>query len=195
MTFSTQTEIANAALSSMGEREIRDYLTDTDPVAVEVRRWFDFTAKEELMKFDWPFAIKRVSVTKDGTAPAFTWASAYAVPSDCVRFFPPTDTGEDTGENICHEVEGGFILANTTDDMKLRYVAFVSDVADWPLNFQTVFIPALALKLAENVTGLSGALSTSAQRYEQATQVARRFEGRQTGSSAPASSLSYIEQR
>ena len=195
MTFATRTDITNAALSSMGERAIREYTTDTDPVAVEVRRWFDFTAKEELMKFDWPFAITRVSITKEATAPAFTWASSFAVPVDCVRFFPPTDTGEDTGENICHEVEAGLILSDTTVDMKLRYVSFVDDVSRWPLNFQTVFIPALALKLAENVTGLSGALSTAAQRYEQSTQVARRFEGRQTGSSAPASSQSYIEQR
>jgi len=195
MSFATETEIANAALSTLGEREIRDYATDTDPVAIEVRRWFEVVAEEELMQFDWPFALVRVTINPDVTAPAFGWVSRYEIPRDCVRFLPVTESGEDSGISIPHEVEGGFILADTSGEIRLRYVSMIATPADWPQNFQSMFIAALARKLAENVTGLSNALGTAEQRYQEVSQRVRRFEGRQTGTAAPQYSTSYLDMR
>lgn len=193
--YASETEVVNAALSSLGERPIRDYATDTVKAAVEARRWFPATIDDELMKFDWPFAITRVEITADATAPSFGWVSRFALPADCIRFFPLTDNGEDSGNPVSHKVEGGFILSDLNGPIKLRYIKDASTVTEWPSNFSKVFVAALAVKVAENITGLSQAVPSAAARYQEAVESARRFESRQSGTMPEGYSSSWIEAR
>jgi len=75
------TEVVNFALSSLGQPPLTDITTDTGVVRDECQRWFETAYKEELRAFDWPFAIVRVSIAKDATAPAFGWSTRFAVPA------------------------------------------------------------------------------------------------------------------
>lgn len=195
MAFADKTEVVNAALSTFGEPDIRDFDTDTVIAAIEARRWFDLTVERELSKFDWPFSIERTVVAKDATDPPYGWTSRYPVPLDSVRFLPLTDDGEDTGAPIPHEVESGFILADRTADIKLRYIRLKTDPASWSHWFSEVMVAALALRFAENLTGLSQALSTAQQRYQITSEEARRFEGRQAGTTPEPYVDSWMGQR
>ena len=189
------TEAVNLALSTLGEPGLTDVAVDTGTTAKECRRWLDVVRQRELMAFDWPFTIVRTSIVKDAVDPAFGWVSRYAIPADCLRFLPVTDNGEEFGNPVGHENEGGFILVDKVADLRLRYVKDEGDVTKWSANFVEVFIASLAVTLAENLTGLSQALSTASSRYEQALSRGHRYEMRQQGTPVSAYSSAWVEER
>lgn len=191
------TEAVNLALSSLGEPPLTDVTTDTGTTAIECRRWIDIVRRRELMAFDWPFAIRRVDISPEVNPANIVdgWTSSYTLPSDVLRFFPITDSGEIYGNPIDHQIENGFILVDQSSDLRIRYIADVDTPAQWSANFVEVFIASFAVTLAENITGLSQALSTASARYEQALARGHRYEMRQQGTPADSYSSAWLSER
>lgn len=146
-----ETEVANLALSLLGEARIDDIDSGTDKVSVECRLGFATVRQALLREHPWNFAGKRIAVDADATAPAFEWLYRYALPSDFIAVRdingrPPTATVRDW------ELEGAWILTDSTT-CNLRYTFDQIDPSAWDSLFLEVFCLRLAARVANAVTG------------------------------------------
>ena len=140
-----ETSICNAALAKLGCPLITS-LSDGSKHAQFCSRFYASTRDEVLAAHRWNFAMKRATLTKS-TAPAFEWKYSYTLPSDCLRVVQLNgyETTETRGE---FSVEAGLLLADA-DTAQIRYVAQITTASLFP----TLFIEALATKLAANLAG------------------------------------------
>lgn len=175
----TKTSISNMALDILDRAPLTDVDTDNTPESRWFVRNFDITRDAELRKHTWKFAIRRVSLDVDATAPEFDWKYRYQMPDDCLRILPLRYLGEFEGAQIPHEVEANsagtrWILTDQTTPLLLRYVFQVTDVT----KFDPLFVQALAAKLAmmmaHRSTGKTTMVQIGSGIYAQAIEDARR---------------------
>lgn len=147
----SQTSICNLALTRLGAGRI----TDIDESSVEAghcRLFYDQALDELLRGFPWSFAIKRTSLPRLTTAPAFGWTYAYQLPSDYRYVLECNGYSQDTTAPLPFAVEGGELLCDETT-AKVRYTRNATDPAEYPADFVQAFATLLAAKLAVPVTG------------------------------------------
>lgn len=148
----TETDIANLALDILKEAPITS-LNDRRPIAEWLKRNFKVTRDSTLSSADWKFAMKRAQLARDSDAPVFGWHSSYTLPSDCLRVIPITWDGAYEGVPFEHEIEGGKLLSNATEILRIRYVARTEDYDRYPAPFVEVLSARLAMKMAHWATG------------------------------------------
>ena len=143
--------ICNLSLDLLKQQPVADIEAGTQKAEVICGRWYDQTRREVLRKHPWNFAIKRDSLTKDATAPAFGWEQAYNLPNDFLRL---VTIGDDSIGNIQdrYELESGQILASdldstTANTINIRYIFDVVAVTA----FDSLFIKMLVVQLAINM--------------------------------------------
>lgn len=115
----------------------------------------------------WKFAMDRASIAADGTAPSFGWAYRYLLPTDCLRFIPPTYEGEWDGTPFSFEEESGYLLTDATAPLKLRYIKRVTNEGLFSNGFCEVLALRLALLMSHWVTGKASMTQTLQQTFEQ----------------------------
>ena len=143
-------QICNLALGRIGENRIMS-LDDPSQPARACNLFFAHTRDEVLRAHPWSFAKQRSTLSKLAEPPAFGWANAFALPSDCLR---PLQVNEwepyESDDNWV--LEGGRILTDD-DAVELLYVARIEDST----LFDELFAEALSVKLASKlVTTLTG---------------------------------------
>lgn len=141
-----KTQIANLALSKAGGRRITDYDTSNTEEAFAVRACYDSVRQAELRTVAWKFAISRVAIDADATAPDFGRQYRYALPADFLKALPLDPTYAAARND--HLFEGAYILTDQPEPIYLRYVY---DVEDTTL-FDPLFVQAFACRLAMEVT-------------------------------------------
>jgi hypothetical protein len=84
----TEIDVVNRALTKLGAQKITA-LTDNSPSASVMSDIVDPVRDQFLRDNTWNPAVERVVLAKDTTAPAWGWASRFALPSglhqDCHR--------------------------------------------------------------------------------------------------------------
>lgn len=145
------TSICNMALKRIGSARINDYAdaSDNKPEAVYCRLYFEQAAKALMEDHFWPFAKRRVQLSEDTTDPAFGYENAFLLPNDFLRiicFWGDTDLpgGRTT---YSYEIEGNRLLTDE-DEVYLKYVRWVSSIAEWDPLFIECMVLTLAKKLA-----------------------------------------------
>jgi hypothetical protein len=78
------TKLANLALSHIGARPLVELDEDTTTEAKSCRLHYDAVMEALLRMHQWNFATRRAEVVFD-SVPANEWASAWKLPTDCVR--------------------------------------------------------------------------------------------------------------
>lgn len=146
------TDIANMALDYLDEAPLTSFDSDTNAVARWMRRNFWPVAWAAMRRSPWNFAIARASLTASGTAPAFGWAYAYPVPSDCLRVLPITADGTESGTPTPYKVEGQNILTDQPTPLYIRYISRISNTGLFDNNFCEYLAAALAQKAAHFIT-------------------------------------------
>ena len=165
--MATETTLANLALGHIGVARIAD-LAENTVAAEHVRRMWDTTRDSLLRAYPWNFAAKRLQLTASATAPAFEWAYAYPLPSDCLAVLSVNGAAGGVG-NVPFVVEGQEILTDLTT-CKIRYLRRVEQVSAWDATFNELFGYELAKAIAPSFT-----LQTSAiQMLDALAQPARR---------------------
>lgn len=147
----TKTSLANRALDLVGKDTMLDYNTATNTYAKNVQRNFEPVFKRCLRKSDWPFALKRVSLSPDAATPENQFSYQFTLPSDFVKL---SDLWPKYfGEPVPHTVEGGKLLCNE-NAVTIKYVSglCIKNPTGIDPNFAEYFCHELAVALTYKMT-------------------------------------------
>lgn len=173
-------DIANRALTKLGERRILAFTDDTKQ-ARSMNSMFAIVRDAELRAARWRFSIKRASLPALVTPPAFGYVRQFQLPADCLKLLEAGDKypGVDLSDyvqtdNSDFAVEGNAVLTNLEAPLLIRYVSQVTD----PTLFDACFVEALACRLAfeaaEELTDSTSKKESAGRAYEMAMNAAHK---------------------
>jgi hypothetical protein len=152
-------QIVNNALIKIGASTILT-LTENSEAARAANLIYEQVRDASIRDHVWNFAIRRVELAQNSTAPAFEFSYQYNLPSDCLRVLQMEDMG------MYYKIEGGKLL---TDEgtAKILYLSRVEDVN----LFDALFVEALSTRIAAE---LSITLSESNTLYSNMMEMYQR---------------------
>lgn len=167
-------DCCNSALQRVGAATITS-LSDNSVEARACSVAYDSNRRDELRRHTWNFAVKRVVLAPDTTAPAFDFTYAFTLPSDCLRVLrPPT-------ANLDWKIEGRKILTNDGSTLNLRYISDVEDASQWDSSFYNVLAVAIAYDICDKLTQSNVKRQTLAQEYKEEVAVAKLADSLESG--------------
>lgn len=164
-------DISNRALQKLGASRIIS-LTDDSVSARACNLAYEPVRDRELRKHAWNFAITRIALASDATAPAFGYTNAFTLPSDCLRVLP-NDRNEGAYENA-FKIEGRKILANNEGPIYIRYIARITDTTMFDAIFTEAISSAMAVEMCEELTQSNSKREIANADYSDAIKQARR---------------------
>lgn len=143
LSANTETEIANAALSSIKAGKILSIDGDDTDKAKVVRKWFAIVRDGLQRRYKWNCTESRLTLPSGGTPPPFGF---------CLRFPWTADMLGVRDVHGCHrrswKVEGRSIIANAAAPLKVVASVRVTDVASWDVLLKATMIAMLAYAIA-----------------------------------------------
>lgn len=143
-------EIANLALTKLGEKNTLLALTDDTDAGRTMSRLFPLVRDAELRRNRWKFAVKRDALTALATAPAWGYLYQYPLPTDFLAIIQVNDyfiRGYPGGKSMW-AVEAGeagrVLLTDLPPQLKFRYMAQVTNAG----RLDPLFVESFACKLA-----------------------------------------------
>ena len=156
--MSSEVEIANAALTLLGESRISS-LDDDVKAAREIKAMFTISRDALLAAYNWSFAKARASLLSDVAVPPFGFGIQYTLPSDCLRIllinevYVGVDLTDYRGQPTeIYSIEGRKILTDLGAPLLLRYVTRVTDTTQFAAPFTKAFAGQLAEDTCEAIT-------------------------------------------
>lgn len=156
--MASQVDIANRALSKIGDKRIIAFTDDTKQ-ARAINSAFALVRDAEMRKHRWSFTIKRDQLAAATTAPSFGYAYRFQLPTDCLRvlevgkYFPaPSTSNLRNGPDSAWAVEGRYVLSDEAGPLYLRYIASITDTTLWDACFCEVLACKLAFELADELS-------------------------------------------
>ncbi len=156
--MASQVEIANRALTKIGEARILSLTDDVEAARVVSSLW-DIVCDAELRSRNWNFSIVRTSLPALTAAPSWGFDYQFQLPSDCLRviqvdeYFPgPSMSDYRNRSEALYQIEGGKILTDLEAPLKIRYVSRIEDTGSWDSAFIEVFACRLAVEICERLT-------------------------------------------
>jgi len=132
----SEVALCNSALDKLGQDPITS-LSDTSKRAKLCNRNYSIFRDKLLRAYLWNFAMARVALVEDATAPAFEFENRFILPTDCLREL------EMYNSSSKWRVEGQYLLTNDSS-VNLIYIKQVTTTTE----FDTTFDEALAYLLA-----------------------------------------------
>ena len=174
----TFVEIANRAITFLGATPITSLEDDTKEGRA-IKRLFEQTRDQLLRDHSWNFAIKRVSLAANTTAPVYEYTNAFDFPNNTLRIIE-VNTEEQWA------VEGQQIVTDAAAPLQIVYVERVTD----PNLFDTKFIEAYSLRLAADIAASQTVAATAEQKFASMLKEARLVDSQETLSASEQSWLS-----
>ena len=186
--MTSQIEVANRALSKLGESRITS-LADDIKAAREVSAAFDSVRDAELRAHGWSFAMTRAQLAADVVPPAYGYAHSYQMPTDLLRIWQTGEwywSGPDlsdyrNSDGAPYVIEGRSILTSegrsstgTPAPLRIRYLRRVTDTGLWDATFVEAFACKLAIEVCEALTQSQSKKSTAWNEYDIAIKRAMR---------------------
>ena len=184
--MATEVDIANRALSKLGEARIIS-LEDNNKPARAMKARLSLLRDAELEAYAWRFAVKRTTLAATTEVPAWGYSKVYERPVDDLR--PLSVNGgyvdfraigvqyEDSGfqrRSVPYEIIEGKIHTDLAAPLEYEYVARITNTGA----FSPLLVEALACRLAvdaaEELTQSSGKRDRAAKEYEVVIKQARR---------------------
>ena len=184
--MASDVEIANRALSKLGEQRITSLDDNTKPARAMKAR-FEFLRDAELMAYAWRFAVTRTMLPASTETPAWGYARIFQRPVDDLR--PLRINGayvdyrtlgvqyETTGifrTDQAYQIIGGQIQTNLAAPLEYEYVQKVENTGLWDALFAEAFACRLAVDAAEELTQSGQKAELVMMQYRQAISEARR---------------------
>lgn len=141
--------VCNIALFKLGQPPIAA-LTETTPAARTMNLIYVPMRDRELRAHPWSFARSRTVLAPHATAPAFDFAYAFPLPSDCLRPLPPGRFRLDWTVERHQGVT--CLLTNDGTSVNLKYIARVDDATAFDPLFDDALACRLAYEAAEKLT-------------------------------------------
>jgi len=175
--MASQVDIANRALTKLGEARIVSF-TDNTNIARTVNSMWDVVRDAELRSHVWRFALARASLPALVDASTFGYNYQYQLPSDCLRL---VEVAEFRVNNLAdyinrddsiYTVEGNKILTDLGAPLNIRYIQQTLDTAQFTIDFVEVLACRLAAEMAEILTNSMPKRQMAWQEYNQAVSLA-----------------------
>nr|DAQ54373.1 MAG TPA: tail tubular protein [Caudoviricetes sp.] len=180
--MASQVEIANRALTKIGEARILSLSDDVEAARVISSLW-GVVRDSELRARNWNFSITRTTLAALASAPSWGYSYQYQLPSNCLRvlqageYFPgPSMSDYRNSSEAVWQIEGGRILTDLGAPLKIRYVARVEDTGVWDAAFNEVFACKLAIEVCERVTQSNTKREFAWEEYNRAISMAVRAD-------------------
>lgn len=169
-------EILSSALVELGEDRITSADQDTERarIASEV---FETERDALLEEHPWKFATTRAELARLAETPAFGFAFAFALPTDCLHVM-------DTWPETHCRVEGGRLLADEPA-MAVRYVRRVTSPTSMPPTFRAALAARIAAKVAKKITGSSAEKERMLELYADRLKTAKSRDAQGGGAPEP----------
>lgn len=159
-------KVCNKALMQMGGKKITSLAKPTMVEERDCAEIYTGLRNEVLTAYPWKFARKRKALVKSSTTPAFGFANAFVLPSDCALPLSIHHQYSTSALNAYPQdlepvwtVEGDLLLTDETA-VNLHYTAYPYDAS----KYSVAFVKALALLLASYLAmsvGKNPTLATS----------------------------------
>ncbi len=185
--MASQVEIANRALSKLGEARITS-VSDNNPEAKAVSARWDTLRDAALTENPWRFAIELVQLVADSTAPTHGYSYRYRRPSDDLWTVQVGDyaavyhslgvlyrysTAYDPISSP-YEVVGQYIHTDLSAPLNYQYVKRVENTGEWDALFVEAFACRLAMDMCEELTQSASKMDRVAAMYKDAMKQAVR---------------------
>ena len=174
--MASEVSICNRALRVLGVQPISALGEDSKAGAWAQQTYAD--ARDALLaEYPWNFAIKREALAASVSEPVWGYAYLYALPADCLRVLAVE--GEPESYTDPYKIEGRSIATDAAAPLNIRYIARVTD----PAQFFPLFVEALAARLAAegafHFTGSTAREAQLAERYRELVANARRYDAQE----------------
>ncbi len=185
----SEVAICNLALQDLGRGLMITALDENSQAARSCRLRYPYARDACLRAYDWNFAAARASLPALAAAPAFGFAHAYQLPTDCL--FVREVLG---GDAYPWTVEGGKLLTDMSAPLNVTYTRAETN----PALFDPLFAEALAARIAADVavslTESSGKAQALWQVYQAKLAEARRRDAQECGEGGPPDGI-WLENR
>lgn len=150
----TKTEIANQALAILSAGTITNFDDDDDEKSRVISGVFDQVAKQVIRSHRWSCCIRRATLARLAESPTktatFGYKYKYQLPADNLRFLDLN--GEPWKDKTRGLDINGLELHTNETAANIRYVAWVSNVAEWDVLLGEAVAVKLAMRIARRIT-------------------------------------------
>jgi len=181
---STIVSICNRALTWLGAEPITDLVDDTKEGRA-CNRIYEQARDQTLRDHPWNFALKRVSIAADTTAPIWEYTNAYSWPTGCLRIIEVNTTEE-------WAVEGQKIVSDQAAPLEIVYIDKVTDPTLFDAKFVEAYAARIASDLAYDLTANAALASTAETQYLRRLAEARLVDAQE---SLSANEQSWLDSR
>ena len=140
MAATSEVQLVNRALTLLGESRIAS-LTDNTPQALSANAIYAQVRDDVLSEGRWNCAIKRATLALLEADPVWGFQNLFQLPTDFIRL----DRIRDMRDDFAIEEDK---LATDVDEMSIRYVFRITDVAKMDAPLQTAIAYKMAHELA-----------------------------------------------
>jgi len=169
--MASEVGICNRALQKLGAKRITS-LTQDAVNARACNTCYSELRDAEMSAHEWSFAVDRVQLAADATAPAFGRTNAYQLPSDYLRLARPYV--EDNFNSLDWIIEGLKIYTDDTGALEVRYVKQVTDPNVMHVLFREALAARMALEMCEELTQSNTKKASLQSEYAAFIKEARR---------------------
>lgn len=158
--MASETEIANMALSHLGESKLIASLTEGTAEARACNSFYETARDKVLEDFNWPFARTFVTlglVEEDPTGIDDEWSFSYRYPSDCLKAIRVVSGIKPEDKNteikfIVGQDSSGLLIYTDEEDARLEYTKRFTDTQFFPTTFRLALSYYLAQLIAARIT-------------------------------------------
>ena len=180
-TGSGMTEVANIALTNLGEATISDIQTDNNERARLLNNRFDDIRDAVLRSHPWNVTVRRSILSAYTSTPAWGYKYAFTLPTDsvtgesCLRVLGLQD------HTTPYRLEGNEILSDAST-LNVKWQARVTNLTTLDSVLRNVLGLRIAWELAEPLTGKTALKDEMYKKYALSLQEARSLDAQEGGS-------------
>lgn len=151
----TATDIANLALTLIGEEPIMNIEDVRNKQGKTVKTMFNFAKRSAFVTHPWACLMKRAALAADNTPPIFGYANSYTLPPDYVRLYRVIDPETNNPIEEPYKMEGNKVLCDRDAPLYIEYTAETDDYSNLHAHVYEVFVHTLALAITLPITAKS----------------------------------------
>lgn len=145
--MSSNVDIANLALSSLGAKLISAFDEDTEN-GQQIRAIYEMTRDIMLAKHPWNFALKQAALSLLDETPLYGFDKVFQLPPDYIRVV----SIEDVTQAVEYKIKGRKLYIDDTT-VNIEYIFQVTDPLEFSQGFIDAFADDIAQRLAFSITG------------------------------------------
>jgi hypothetical protein len=181
----TKTEVANNALAFLAAGRISNVLDFDDEKSRQINAVFDSVAKQVIRSHRWSCCIKRATLSQLTEIPTtyldFGYKYKYQLPSDSLRFLDLN--GEPwSSKTLRFDINNALELHTDDGTVNIRYVAWISEPAQWDVLLAEAVAVKLAQRIARRITKDGISPEALNAEYQRAVANAMRVDAMEVGS-------------